>query len=88
MNQELEVVPLTDTRTLVCSNCDAKLLIIRNKSQSVVPLYNIRVECPLCGDYSYDEPVYGQLQIIWPEGIFPKEVETRENVTIFKTKKA
>ncbi len=86
MSQELEVVPQAETKTLLCSNCNQKLLIVRKRRQSSVALYNIRVECPLCGDHSFDEPMYGQPQIIWPDGITPVDIVTTETLMLFKTK--
>jgi len=63
------------------------MIIIKNH-QNNTPLYNIRVDCPFCGDYSYSEPVYGKLQLIWSDGVNPLDIEIKEDLHIYKTKKA
>ena len=59
-----EVIKGENTEWITCSNCNKKLLRTPSNQSGTVVLYNIYIDCPFCGDKSFDFPIKGPFKTI------------------------
>lgn len=63
------VINIKDCDIIKCSNCSKRLMIVPRHEHSEKLLYLLQVDCPYCGDHSYDYEVKGPLKYYFPDNI-------------------
>lgn len=88
LNQS-KVIKLTETDLIKCSNCGKALMNVINEKYSSDILYSVIIDCPFCGDSSFQYEVNGLFRTHPCQGVVPINIETNEktNVITFKTQR-
>lgn len=82
-----EVIKISQTESICCSNCNKKLLIVYVKDFGE-ELYKLAVDCPFCGDKSFYYEVKGWFRYVPADGVtlINMDMDDKNNKVIFKTK--
>jgi len=75
----LKVFGPNETKMLQCSNCSLDLMRLIPQKTSQELTFKVTVECPKCGDKSFEEDMYGTFNFVLGEGVQLKNIKEDSN---------
>lgn len=81
------VINIDECQNIKCSNCEKKLLILPSYLDSEEVLYKLVVDCPFCGDKSFELDIRGPLKYYPAENVKIKDFIQKGNLVRFVTSK-
>ena len=85
---KLTIVKNKNTEDIPCSNCGKVLMKVFEQDKDSSTLYKVVVNCPFCGDKSFEKEVHGIFRALPGEGVLLSDVVYNGNISKFLTKKA
>ena len=86
---ETETVKIDNCENLKCSNCDKSLFILpKQEKTSEEVLFELTVDCPFCGDKSFEKPLYGPIRYVPADKVLIIDFVLDGKKAHFKTKRA
>jgi DNA-directed RNA polymerase subunit RPC12/RpoP len=71
----LKVFGKDETKVLECSNCGLELMRLVPQKTSEEITYTVTVQCPKCGDKSFEEDMYGTFNFVIPDEVKLKNIQ-------------